>query len=87
MINFNVVDFSECRSEEVICFFWRWVYIGTSLFSSDIKVLQVYKIINPPHQWRIGKGGGGGGAEVQQARVPLKLDQLFCLGSIYYQNA
>ena len=27
MINFNVVDFSERRSEEVIGFFWRSVYI------------------------------------------------------------
>ena len=26
MINFDVVDFSECRSEEVISFFWRSVY-------------------------------------------------------------
>ena len=27
MINFHVVDFSKCRSEEVISFFWRSVYI------------------------------------------------------------
>ena len=27
-INFDVVDFSECRSEEVISFFWRSVYVG-----------------------------------------------------------
>ena len=27
MINFDAVDFSECRSEEVISFFWRSVYI------------------------------------------------------------
>ena len=26
MINFEVVDFSERRSEEVISFFWRSVY-------------------------------------------------------------
>ena len=28
MINFDEVDFSERRSEEVISFFWRSVYIG-----------------------------------------------------------
>ena len=27
IINFDEVDFSECRSEEVISFFWRSVYI------------------------------------------------------------
>ena len=27
MINFDAVDFSEHRSEEVISFFWRSVYI------------------------------------------------------------
>ena len=27
MINFDSVDFSECRTEEVISFFWRSVYI------------------------------------------------------------
>ena len=27
MSNFNALDFSECRSEEVISFFWRSVYI------------------------------------------------------------
>ena len=27
MINFDAVDFSERRSEEVISFFWRSVYI------------------------------------------------------------
>ena len=27
MINFDALDFSECRSEEVISFFWRSVYI------------------------------------------------------------
>ena len=27
MINFDAVDFSECRSEEVISFFWRSVYL------------------------------------------------------------
>ena len=26
MIKFDAVDFSECRSEEVISFFWRSVY-------------------------------------------------------------
>ena len=26
MINFDVLYFSERRSEEVICFFWRAVY-------------------------------------------------------------
>ena len=26
MINFDAVDFSECRPEEVISFFWRSVY-------------------------------------------------------------
>ena len=26
MIHFNALDFSECRSEEVISFFWRSVY-------------------------------------------------------------
>ena len=26
MINFDSVDFSEHRPEEVICFFWRSVY-------------------------------------------------------------
>ena len=29
MINFDAVDFSERRSEEVISLFWRSVYIGT----------------------------------------------------------
>ena len=28
MINFDSVDFSERRSEEVISFFWRSVYKG-----------------------------------------------------------
>ena len=28
MINFDAVDFSERRSEEVISFFWRSVYIN-----------------------------------------------------------
>ena len=28
MINFDAVDFSERRSEEVISFFWRSVYAG-----------------------------------------------------------
>ena len=27
MINFDAVDFSKCRSEEVISFFWRSVYL------------------------------------------------------------
>ena len=27
MINFDGVDFSECRSEEVISFFWHSVYL------------------------------------------------------------
>ena len=27
MIHFNALDFNECRSEEVISFFWRSVYI------------------------------------------------------------
>ena len=26
MINFNALDFSECRSEEVIILFWRSVH-------------------------------------------------------------
>ena len=30
MINFDAVDFSERRSEEVISFFWRSVYINHS---------------------------------------------------------
>ena len=30
MINFDAVDFSERRSEEVISFFWRSVYINIS---------------------------------------------------------
>ena len=33
VINFNAVDFSECRSEEVIRFFWRSVYFV--IYSSD----------------------------------------------------
>ena len=28
MINFDGVDFSGCRSEEVISFFWRSMYEG-----------------------------------------------------------
>ena len=31
MINFDAVDFSERRSEEVISFFWRSVYKYTLL--------------------------------------------------------
>ena len=31
MINFDAVDFSERRPEEVISFFWRPVYIFNSL--------------------------------------------------------
>ena len=27
MIHFDALDFSECRSEEVISFFWRSVYV------------------------------------------------------------
>ena len=32
MINFDAVDFSERRSEEVISFFWRSVYIYSSKY-------------------------------------------------------
>ena len=32
MINFDAVDFSERRPEEVISFFWRSVYINASSF-------------------------------------------------------
>ena len=28
MINFDAVDFSECRAKEGISFFWRTVYVG-----------------------------------------------------------
>ena len=33
MIKFDAVDFSECRSEEVISFFWRsvYMYVGVTL--------------------------------------------------------
>ena len=31
MVNFDAVDFSERRSEEVISFFWRSVYMGRNL--------------------------------------------------------
>ena len=30
MINFYALDFNVCRSEEVISFFWRSVYIKQS---------------------------------------------------------
>ena len=35
MINFDAVDFSERRSEEVISFFWRSVYIEASTWRHD----------------------------------------------------
>ena len=31
MNHFDAVDFSECHSEEVVSFFWRSVYIFTSI--------------------------------------------------------
>ena len=43
MINFDAVDFSERRSEEVISFFWRSVYIVT-LFEPKVSIL-VYTFV------------------------------------------
>ena len=37
MVNFDVVDFSERRPEEVISFFWRSVYI-VSYFGNERNV-------------------------------------------------
>ena len=42
MINFDGVDFSERRPEEVISFFWRSVYVG--ILAKIWK--QISKIIN-----------------------------------------
>ena len=36
MINFDAVDFSERRSEEVISFFWRSVYVSKVWYSYGI---------------------------------------------------
>ena len=38
MINFDAVDFSECRSEEVISFSWRSVYV----VRSDVGLIYVH---------------------------------------------
>ena len=35
MINFDAVDFSERRPEEVISFFWRSVYMKTAMISTN----------------------------------------------------
>ena len=35
MIQFDALDFSECRSEEVIGSFWRSVYIPTCMYTFD----------------------------------------------------
>ena len=39
MINFDAVDFSEHRSEEVISFFWRSVYLINHLI---FKFMQIH---------------------------------------------
>ena len=37
MVNFDGVDFIECRSEEVISFFWRSAYVSYIWPINDIK--------------------------------------------------
>ena len=37
MNHFDVVDFSECHSEEVISFFWRSVYLGFKEYFTSLK--------------------------------------------------
>ena len=39
MINFDKVDFSERRSEEVISFFWRSVYVSGEDTSINLNML------------------------------------------------
>ena len=41
MINFDALNFSECRSEEVISFFWRSVYF--SIIDIRRKSMHVYE--------------------------------------------
>ena len=41
MINFDAVDFSESRPEEVISFFWRSVYIQSFWY---------YRVVTDLHQ-------------------------------------
>ena len=38
IINFDIMDFSERRPEEVISFFWRSVYIGRELRSLNVYI-------------------------------------------------
>ena len=68
MSNFDAVDFSERRSEEVISFFWRSVYIYIYIYS----FIHLWEII-VKENWSVAenycnkvnyyfpKGGGGGG--------------------------
>ena len=46
MNNFDVVDFSECHSEEVISFFWRSVYFRCPLTFVHIQKFYIYKCTN-----------------------------------------
>ena len=44
MINFDAVDFSEHRSEEVISFFWRSVYLINHLIFKFMQI-HMYDVI------------------------------------------
>ena len=56
MIQFDALDFSECRFEEVISFFWRSVYANSNnkwLLHSDFLVCNttVRKVYDYPGHW------------------------------------
>ena len=44
MVDFDVMNFTECRSEEVMSFFWRSVYVVTLQYSLSQSPLEVYFI-------------------------------------------
>ena len=52
MINFDAVDFSERRSEEVISFFWRSVYYRScAIWMSYIIIYNPTSVIQPSQGW------------------------------------
>ena len=51
MINFNAVDFSECRSEEVISFFLRSVYEKNTNETVFFPTTSVHIHILELHTW------------------------------------
>ena len=56
MINFDAVEFSEGRSEEVISFFWRSVYVGLDAGIPSLENLRWYTAFIPaemPHLYQL----------------------------------